>query len=714
MNKLYVNHKIVLKKNFLFVVVLFFSGTSFAQEILWADKILGVSSEKVDMYFSPQNRAIQLLGKPNVLPNDGIQTPCAWKPNGAAYGEDWVMVGFYKSLKVRQVAIFENFNYGGIARVWCIDTDGVEHLILENPEPIKKRETNGRILHIIVPEAAYEVKAIKVLIDHAQAKGEKQIDAIAVSDSETPLIDAQINLVENIPADRTLESLGASVNSIYGELAPIISPDGKELYITREGHPENIKDKGQEGIPRQDIWVSKKQGKDSWSIPVNLGTPLNNTQDNAVACISADGNTLFLLNHYFRDGRMALGLSKSRRINGEWSFPEKVIIDNFQALSHEETAANGIKESKTYTEFSVTPNEKIIVMGLKRSQTFGERDLYVSFRKENGTYTKPVNLGKTINTADSEGSPFISADTKTLYFLSKGHLGYGNGDIFMSKRLDDSWTKWSEPQNLGKPINSERWDGFFNIPVSGDYAYMSINQGKEGQGIFKVRLTPEIQPEPMALVSGQVIDISTKKPIAAQITLQPILIKNADSSRIDSLKNESILADYDPKTGEYKMVVPVGINYLLAASQKDYLSVSESIELSNDKKYRELRVNIQMMPIKAGQKMILNNLFFDRAEYAIKETSYEELQRIIALMKEYPTMEVLLEGHTDNQGDLMKNVELAKNRVEEVRNYLVKNGQIDVKRIDVKSWGPIRPIASNTTEDTRKKNRRVEFTIVKM
>lgn len=687
-------------KKLVTIFLLFLCVPAFSQKVLWANELLGFSSEDRDMYYSPKYRATQTIGKPNVLPT-GVGTPCAWSPSGANIGSDWVSVGFAEGMKIKQVAVCENANPGGIAQIFGINSNGEEVLIYENAEPPTKEA--GRIWNVIIPETTFEVFGIKLVIDHTKKRGQKQIDAIAISDSEEP-VKVLLNTIDWGEEKVVLESLGYAINSAYGEVAPIISPDGKDLYFTRINHPDNIRAKDDKFI-KQDVWYTQKKGK-TWSVPQNVGTPLNNEEDNAVTCISADGKTLFVLNVYSKTGRTQVGLSKSRKTANGWSFPEKIEIDDFQALSHEETI-NGKNEQVTHTEFSITPDEKVIVMGLKRSQTYGERDIYVSFRKSDGSYSRPRSLGPVINTADIEGSPFMAADSKTLYFMSKGHLGFGNGDIFVSKRLDESWTKWSEPLNLGQPINTSEWNGYINVPAASDYGFVSSKRSKnESHDIYRVTMPPQLRPEPLAVVTGKTINLMTNKAIPADISLRSV---GGDTSNVVAID-----VTFDPEEGEYKFILPIGQNYIFTAKQKGYLGVTDSLILSREKGYREIHFDLSMTEIKAGQKMILNKLFFERAKYEIKEESFEELERITSLMKEYPTMEVMLEGHTDNQGDLLKNVKLAENRVEAVKKYLIEKGGVEAERISIKSWGPTRPISSNASEETRKKNRRVEFTIVKL
>lgn len=652
------------------------------------------------MNYSPKYRATQVLGKPNVFP-DGIETPCAWTPSGENIGKDWIAVRFAKGMKIKQVAISENLNPGAISQIFGINEAGEEILIYSNEEaPVKEK---GRIWNVVIPETDFEVFGVKAMIDHTKRRGQKQIDAIAISDSEEP-VKILLNTVNWGEEEVKLESLGVGVNSGFSSLAPIISPDGKELYFTREFHPDNIKVKDAKAYEiKQDIWYSVKRGN-NWNEPQNIGSPLNNEEDNAATCISADGKTLYVLNEYRTDGRMSVGLSKSRKTISGWSFPQKIIIDDFQALAHEDKKSGSAKT--IFVEFSISPDEKIIIMGLKRSQTYGSRDIYVSFKKLDGTYSRPRSLGPIINTADAEGSPFLAADTKTLYFMSKGHLGYGNGDIFVSKRLDETWVNWSEPLNLGYPINTAEFNGYINVPASGDYALVSTKVDRNSKsGIYRVTMPPQLRPEPLAVVTGKVSNLITKQPIPATVKLRSI----GDTTNLISVD-----LDYEPTEGDYKFILPIGKDYVFSVEQKGYLGVVDSLILHNEKSYREIKLNLPMTEIKAGQKMILNKLFFSRAEYEIEPESYEELTRIINLMKEYPTMEVLLEGHTDNQGDLIKNVELAKKRVEAVKNYLIEKGGVEADRVSIKSWGPTRPISSNASEETRKKNRRVEFTIVKL
>ncbi len=683
------------------LALIFFTVVSFAraQTVLWADKVLEVSSEHTDQFYSPKNRAIQILGTPSVYPQM-VPSPAAWQPNGSDFGEDYIKVGFEKAIRVLQVAIIENVNPGAVARIFGYDEENNEYLMYQSTgNATNSSKRFWRVFPEEVPEKP--LNAIKLVINHRISKGEKQIDAIAISDA-TEFINFDINIADDVPKNLQKENLGMVVNSPYGEVAPIITPDGNTLYFTRLEHPDNIKMDGEDAIA-QDIWYSKLDPLGKWTVPNNIGPPINNELDNAAATASADGNSLYILNVYHPSGKLLAGLSKTTFTPDGWSIPEKVEIDNFHAMGQKNPKT---EKTEVKTEYAISYDESILIMGLQRSQTFGGKDLYVSFKKPDGSFSLPLNLGPIINTADDEGSPFLSADKKTLYFNSAGHPGYGDADIFVTRRLDDTWKNWSKPLNLGSKINSSKWDGYFSIPASGDFAFMSSRDNSFGEeDIFKIKLFESIKPESMTIIRGRITDISNNKPIDLPISI---------TGKNDSSSNYLVDIERDLEKGTYKAILPVGYRYTIDLSGTGFLSIEDSINLLQSLESSEIIRDYELTPIREGHRMILQNLFFDQGKYEIKEDSYAELQRIIKIMTEYPTMRVLLEGYTDNQGNFTLNVKLAENRVNAVRDYLVKEGGINRSRIETKSWGPMNPISSNSTPETRKKNRRVEFTILKL
>lgn len=656
---------------------------SHAQEVQWASKLVGFSSEFRKEEYGKEFRAAQALGPPNAILPFG-KSACAWSPyNADSNVEEWIKVAFETPQKSRQVLIVENFNQGCITQVIVYDDSGKELVILENG--MKVVSDVGKVLALAVPDTNILISAVKVVLNPARVPGYNQIDAIGLNAS-TVAYQPKINVYKDAPKEVLKENLGAGVNTKAQEVAPVISPDGKTIYFTRGKYEQNVG-----GAENQDVWFATRLGE-GWSEAQNMGIPINNADNNAIVSISPDGKTLYLMNVYRPDGTMTFGLSKATRTKTGWNMPVECKIEDIYNL-----------DKKNNTEFTLSPKGNVLIMSVKRQDTNGDRDLYVSFLKSNGIWSKPQNMGTTINTADVESAPFIATDNKTLYFTSYGHAGYGGGDIFITRRLDESWTKWSEPENLGPAINTPQWDGFLSIPASGDYAYVSSMQNSMGgEDIFRFKVYGAIRPEPVAIISGSVLDADTQKPVTTEIVTN-LLKDNTNVSKVE----------YDPETGEYKIILPVQESYRLSAIKEGFFPMDEIVDLSKDKRFRDIKRNILLVPIKEGKKITINTVVFEQSKFELVPESLPDLDKIAEMMLKYANMEVLIEGHTDNQGDFKLNVELSENRVNEVKKYLISKGVAE-NRLQIKGWGSTKPIASNEIEATRQKNRRVEFTILKM
>ena len=492
-----------------------------------------------------------------------------------------------------------------------------------------------------------------------------------------------INLESELSYEHPPEHLGTSINSIYEEMSPVITPNGKEIYFSRRSDPANIGGAGD----LQDVYYSKL-GPDGWSKSVNLNPPINNEGPNAVFSVSPDGNTLLLMNTYTPDGKQkGMGLSISRRTSKGWSNPEDVKMRSFYNKSF-------------YNEYYLSNDGKLILLAVNRDDTYGSRDLYISFAEDNDIWSAPRNLGKQINTAGTELSPFLAADGKTLYFSSNGHPGYGRNDIFMSRRLDDSWTQWSKPINLGEPINSPGTDAYYSVPAAGDFAYFVSNEEGLGKNdIFKIVLPTPVKPEPVVLVYGKVLNSKTNAPLSTGITYHDF---NDDI--------EIGIARSNPESGYYEIVLPVSRVYSFFAEKQGFYSVQDRLDLMGVKEYEEVERDLYLTPIETGQTAKMNNVLFYRSKAQLIPTSYPELDKLAKMMDENPGITIELEGHTDNVGDRFKNVKLSQDRVGEVRNYLISKG-VSEDRITGKGYGGSKPIADNSAEITRRLNRRVAFKI---
>jgi OmpA-OmpF porin, OOP family len=338
---------------------------------------------------------------------------------------------------------------------------------------------------------------------------------------------------------------------------------------------------------------------------------------------------------------------------------------------------------------------------VQRDDTQGGRDIYVSFLQEDSTWTEPLNLSGTINTAGEETGAFLAPDDKTLYFSSNGYSGFGGSDIFVTRRLDDTWTNWSEPENLGPTINSQYEDLFFNIPGNSDFAYYSQGVSEDDLDIFRVAMPLFKRPDPVIMVRGKLRDSKTREPIEAQIIYERL----SDGTEIGiTLSN--------PSTGEYEIMLPSGVLYGIRATAENYLSVNENLDLTNFKgdENETVTKDLFLVPIEKDATVVLNNVFFDFDKAILKSESYPELDRVAETMENRPTLSIEISGHTDSVGPEQYNLGLSERRAEAVAEYLRSKG-IANDRLIVKYYGETVPVEPNTTVEGRSKNRRVDFKI---
>lgn len=657
------------------VVVLLMTAMNAASSVRWGDKLINYTSE-----LSPKEAsAAQVLGSPNVMPDFGY-SPSAWMPK-AVYGRNLesIVVGFSNPIYAQQIAVNENYFSGSIAQIILFDSLENATIIYDNKAP--KLSNAGNIFRAYFEKTKFRVHKLELKVNAAIAYKGMQIDAIALSDDKK---DIQINIknatVNSI--DATPINLGEAVNSRWHEMLPIISQDGKKIFFTRESHPDNSGD-----VKNQDVWMAA-MGKDSnFEAAKNLGYPINNDAHNFAISLSPDGNTLLVGNKYNLDGTMSKGVSISNFKGTNWEYPKPLNLND-----------NIIGRSVTY---SLASNRKVLLMSAEQEDSYGQEDIYAFFRINDSTWSKPVNLGAQINTGASEIAPYLAADMTTLYFSSDGKPGYGDKDFFISRRLDESWTNWSEPQNLGAKFNTSGWDAYFTIPASGEYAYyVSTNNSIGNEDIFKIKLPDALKPKIVALVSGRVLNAKDYSPIDAEIIYE-MLGNNIEAG----------IARSNPETGEYQIALPAGQNYGFLAKAKDYLSVNENLDLRNVNYYQEIYRDLYLVPVKKGATLRINNIFFEFSKYELLPESFPELNRLAEFMKANTEYKVEIAGHTDDIGATGINNALSQNRAKAVANYLIQAG-IEPKRIKTKGYGKSKPIAPNDTEENRAKNRRVEFILL--
>lgn len=661
-------------------------ATAEAQVVQWASSVLEVSSELTPVQYA----AYQALGKPNVLPAGG-QNPNAWTPN-KPNRKEFIKLGFTNPMSIRQVAIAESHNPSALYRVLLYDETGNEHeLNVLNPSSIPLK---GRMLNIFTEPTPYKVAAVKLEFDGAAVPDYFAIDAVGITDSNYPII-ADIPKPQLLASGIVIEALDENVNSDVSELNPLLSPDGKTLYFSRKNHPENVG--GERDI--EDIWYSELDSTGHWTLAKNL-RQFNTSGPNFINTISSvtpDGRSAIILlgNKYLPNGKMMAGVSISSNVGGSWSTPVPLEITNDYNFSEK-------------ANYFLANNRRTLLMSVDREDSRGGRDLYVSFMNSDSTWTEPKNLGDVINSAGEESAPFLALDDKTLYFSSNGFSGYGGSDIYVSKRLDDTWTNWSEPENLGPEINSSLEDLFFNIPANSEYAYYSRGVTETNTDIFRVKLPILKKPEVWVTVRGKIVDSETGEPIGAKVVYE----------RLPEGK-ETGIAQTNPETGEYEIRLPGGSMYGIRAEAPDKISESQSLDLTGVTEDRIIDVrdfrlgNIRVAEIAKDVTVVLNNVFFDFDKATLKPESYPELDRIVSLMKERTDMEIEVAGHTDSMGPESYNQGLSRRRAQAVVTYLTRNG-INASRLKVTYFGESKPIETNETDEGRSRNRRVEFKILKL
>lgn len=519
-----------------------------------------------------------------------------------------------------------------------------------------------------------------------------------------------------------IENMGPVVNTPFSDYSPIISADGNTLIFTSNRTDDPAQAKA--GQSYEDIYVTYKQGN-TWSAPKLISPNINIKYNDAAASLSPDGKTLFL---YLEEGEG--DIYTSTRTGEEWSKPEP-LNKNINTGMFWETSA------------SVTADGKKLYFASNRPGGIGELDLYVSELDGRGQWGKAVNLGPIINTPENEDSPFIHHDGVTLYFSSDGHPRLGNTDIFVAEFVNG---KWKKPENIGYPLNSWEYDGFFTLSPDKKQGYFST--AKEGglgdADIYSIKfLDPKYKPKPkpaviaaaekaaiaekaakteipkseefidpliaakkaqkvVTLLKGKVIDESNASPLGAVISL------------VDNTTNKVITKiNTNPVTGEFELVIPHGGNYGVATEKSGYLFNSINFALPEFAEYQEIDTHIIMVKAEVGSKVVLKNIFFDIGKSDLKTESVAEVENIRELLITNANLKVQINGHTDNSGNAASNKALSLKRASSVVTYLASHG-IDASRVSAKGYGSERPIVSNDDEQGgREINRRTEIEIIK-
>jgi outer membrane protein OmpA-like peptidoglycan-associated protein len=484
-------------------------------------------------------------------------------------------------------------------------------------------------------------------------------------------------------------SISPNINTNNWEYSVTETADGKKLYFCGRNRPENLNQNN------EDIFMSVKTNN-QWAKPIpveGLNTPYGHE---APLFVTADGNRLLLYSNsdiYYTDKIKGGWSSKSifPVINtpDSWEADAMISADGNSILFISDRQGNVGNYQPYGNKFHGTSN--------------GNTDIYVSLKTKTG-WSKPINIGKNINTPFSERSPFLHSDLKTLYFSSDGLGGLGKFDVYMTKRLNDtSWTEWSEPVNLGKEINSTKDEYGYKISTTGDYAYFSSFQN-DNFDIYTLKLPENMKPETVTIVSGKITD-------------------NNDNSLYATIKWENLetgeqigFSLSDPDNGNFIIILPNGKNYGYFIEKEEYYPSSGNVNLTKITSNNEYQKDIKLFSfseiLTKNVSVPLPNLFFDSNKFTLKKESYPELNRLSEFINSHNDISIEISGHTDNVGAPDYNLKLSQDRASEVKKYLISKDCNADKLIAI-GYGHTKPVTSNDTEAGRAENRRVEFKILK-
>ncbi len=476
-----------------------------------------------------------------------------------------------------------------------------------------------------------------------------------------------------------LERMDKRVNSPFHEGAPVISTDGSILYFFVADHPDNKH--GTKGS--QDIWFSERTGSGKWGDAVHMPAPLNQNRYNQVMSVINDGNTLLVRG---KGTKSSEGFSIAHRNFNGWDAPIPLRIRDYDTMRKGVYSGGILNQSGNVLllYFSELKDEKI-------------SDLYVSFKQEDRSWSKPKYI-EALNTAHDEFGPSLDPNGNTLYFASTRPGGHGSSDIYVTKRLDDTWLNWSDPINLGAPINTSGFDAYYSVDDKGNVFTTRAYMSPDGGSLDILTLIPVEKPKPMLTVWGFVFDQETKDPVSASVKyeIHQLTAGEAVSDANDGFYEVKIAAD-----GEYQIL----------STSEGYLNETESLLIPEIESDTVIQKDIYLDKIEIGSTVRLNNIFFDFDKTTLRPESVTELNMVVDFLKDNPSVKVEIAGHTDSKGSDAYNFNLSDGRAGAVRSFLLENW-IEPDRVTSQGYGESKPVANNQSDEGRQRNRRVEFTIL--
>ncbi|MCG8309204.1 MAG: OmpA family protein [Cytophagales bacterium] len=514
------------------------------------------------------------------------------------------------------------------------------------------------------------------------------------------------------PREYVIENMGSSINSEWDDFAPVVTADESFMaFTTRRQDGNSNQDVFDDMLYYEDVFYSKRSG-DTWQMAQNIGPPINIIYHSSNLAISADGTQLYL---YKSQNGGDIFLSE-KNPDGTWSEPE-ALNDNINSTFSENSV-------------SISPDGNTLYFSSDRPITSDKTDLdiYYSKKDRNGNWGVAKNIGPVINTEFDEDGPFIDYDGKSLYFSSKGHKGMGGYDIYRTV-YDEETETWSEPINLGYPMNSPDNDIYFVSTRDGKRGYYASAKA-DGLGftdIYHIRLAD--LDAPPKKVEAKKIETEPEKPVIEEpIVEQPIpvvlILKTIDKQTRQILESDVSISRAG--TNSSVAVRRIGNGLYEAQFANNTLSQYDITVQKSGYMYKNIAVTIPAMTTKSnkiakqilldkiqvGYSQVIRNIYFDFGTARLKDSSNPELNKLLKVLQENPRYLIEISGHTDNVGGKDFNQWLSERRAQAVVNYMIKRGQSEGRFI-VEGYGEEHPLASNDDEEWgRELNRRVEFRVL--
>lgn len=479
--------------------------------------------------------------------------------------------------------------------------------------------------------------------------------------------------------------------------------------------------------------------------PINLGPAINDTADAYINALRLDDSLLFYTRRFKpvdfnQHGRYSETFFVSKRNDRGWGTASQMYTDwphahhigalsisadgltmfftacgwpdgfgscdlyvsNYQdgKWNSPRNLGSTVNTAQWESQPAISADGSTLYFASQRSGGQGGSDIWMSLKLEDGNWSKPINLGTEINTSGNEMAPYIHPDGQSLYFSSNGHIGLGGLDLFISRK--DKAGRWQQAENLGYPINTPEDEINIIINTRGELAYMSAirEQGFGGFDLYAFVLPHHLRPAPVSYLLALVTDEQSGKALRADFELVDVVTGEKVHTGVSNLPAGSILAS-----------LPPGKDYALHISKPDYLFYSEHFRLTEATESKPFVIEVALQPIKTGSSVVLRNVFFDTDKDVLEPASFNELNRIAELLSRHPGLVIELGGHTDNTGSAAYNNDLSLRRATAVQSYLIDKG-IDASRMKVKGYGSDRPVADNETENGRALNRRTEMLVV--